>query len=254
MYSFFDSLNAPKSCRVDNVIFKKLFYENSGMSKKDREIFASDVKKIIWRFSFKENTINIQPYIDGEREYEEVAVIEVVLENVNKAKRITQIIQRTIPYPVLLVITYENSMLVSAAHKRVNMADRSKNAVEEFIYTDWINFESPSDREMRFLESIDIRKLSFSNFYRFYSDMVDRINLLNASEIAGGYSQVEGKDPQKVKELMGRIGEVEKRVAELKGRIKKEASFSNKVRINIEIKKQEEIKKALIGQFGEQGE
>lgn len=144
---FIEKLNIPKECELNNTIFKKLFYENAYMSKQDKDMFASDINKITWLYSLKRDTINIQNYKDEECEYEEVEFIQVKINSESKVKRIAEIIQRTIPYPIVLIFNCENKVMLNAALKKINKVDESKNSVEEFIFTDWIDLNDLSQRE-----------------------------------------------------------------------------------------------------------
>ena len=103
-----DFMDIPKSCKVGNTIFKKLFLENSKLNKTDQDIFTKNIKKIKWDYSIKRDNINIKPYNDGIREYNEIEFITVKLKSPNKTKRIAEIIMRTIPYPI--VLTFLNEM------------------------------------------------------------------------------------------------------------------------------------------------
>ena len=243
---FSKKFNIPASCEVNSTIFKKLFYENTSMSKVDKEIFRKDIDKIIWLYSFKEDTINIRPYKDEVREYEEIAVIEVSILNDTKIKKISEIIQNTIPYPLILVFKYGDKVLFNVAHKRINKANENRNTVEEIIYTDWINFLGPSDREKQFIESMNIKRFSFSNFYRFHSDVVDRINIFNASKYQSDFETLNTKGAVKVKAIADEIEKLDVKMVKLRSNIKHEVYFNKKIEINIEIKKSEIRKKNLI--------
>lgn len=246
MGDIFDKFNIPKSCEVGNTIFKKLFYENADLKKKDKEIFVNDIDRIIWRYSFKEDTINIQSYKDEQREYDEIAFIEVLLKEDSKVKLIAEIIQRTIPYPLLIVFKINNKVLINVGHKRKNLSDESKNTVEELIYTDWIDLSSLTNREEQFLNNLDITGYSFSNFYRFYSDIVDNIILFNASIYIDDYLVLKDKNSVKVKEISDKIKELDNILIDLKNRIKKEIHFNKKIKLNIEIKDLEKQRESLI--------
>ncbi|MBU3181184.1 DUF4391 domain-containing protein [Clostridium psychrophilum] len=243
---FFKKFNIPVSCEVNNTIFKKLFYENSTMNKVDKEIFQKNIDKIIWLYSFKEDTINIRPYKDEVRDYEEVAIIKVLLLNDTKIKRISEIIQKTIPYPLILLFHYEDKVLFNAAHKRNNKADENKNTVEEFIYTDWISLLKLSDREEKFIESMNIKGFSFSNFYKFYCDALDRINIFNASKYQSDFEALNIKGVVKVKAIVDEIEKLDVEILKLKSKIKHEVQFNKKVEMNIEIKKNASRRKQLI--------
>lgn len=246
---FLEKLNIPASCEVNKTIFKKLFYENGSMNKQDKDIFASHINKITWLYSLKEDTINIQSYKDDENEYEEIAFIQAELNGELKFKRVSEIIQRTIPYPVILVFTYKNKILLNAVLKKINKADESKNTVGEFIFTDWVDFFNLSERETQFLDSLNIKGLSFDNFYKFYLDLVDRINLFNASKYQDDYESLMNKNVNEVNEISARIEELEKQILQFKNKIKKEAHFSRKVDMNINIKKLEMKKQSLINEL-----
>ena len=43
-----DKLDIPASCEVNSTVFKKLFYENAQMNRRDKKIFAEGIEKIIF--------------------------------------------------------------------------------------------------------------------------------------------------------------------------------------------------------------
>lgn len=246
---FIEKLNIPANCQLNNTIFKKLFYENNYMSKQDKDMFASNINKIIWLYSLKKDTINIESYKDEECEYEEVEVIQVKLNSEFKIKKIAEIIQRTIPYPIVLIFSCENKMILNAALKKINKIDESKNSVEEFIFTDWIYLSDLSQREEDFLDSLNIKGLSFSNFYKFYLSFIDRINLFNASKYQNNFKSLKHKNPEEIKKISDEIKTLDNQILNLKSKIKKEINFNRKVDININIKKLQGKKQNLINKI-----
>src|SRR5665647_2687680 len=134
--------NIPRSCEVGNTIFKKLFYENTDLPPAEKSLFTDTINKITWLYCLKPETINVQPYKDDIRDYPEIEVIEVEISNDFKLRRITEIIMRTIPYPMLLIFKLVDKTQLYVAHQRTNQNDSSKNTIEEFIATDWLNGDS----------------------------------------------------------------------------------------------------------------
>ena len=47
----YESMNVPDSCEVNKPIYKKLFYENASLGKKDQELFSKNIDKITWLYS-----------------------------------------------------------------------------------------------------------------------------------------------------------------------------------------------------------
>ncbi|MDD4049187.1 MAG: DUF4391 domain-containing protein, partial [Clostridia bacterium] len=177
------------------------------------------------------------------------AVMEVMLVSDQKFKHIAEIIQIIIPYPLIIIFSYGDKSLINVAHKRINLTDEAKNTVEEYIYTEWIDLANKTDRQKQFIDNLDVKGLSFSNFYRFYCGVVDNINLFNASVYENNYLSIKDKDADKVKELQDKIEKLDFEINDLKGKIKKEEHFNNKMKMNIEIKKLEEKRRGLIGEL-----
>ena len=136
--------------------------------------------------------------------------------------------------------------MLNAAHKSINKADENKNTVEELIYTDWISLLRLSDREEKFIESMNIKGFSFNNFYRFYCDVIDRINIFNASKYQSDFEALNIKGVVKVKAIVDEIEKLDVRILKFKSKIKHEVQFNKKVEMNIEINKSETRKKHLI--------
>jgi len=236
----FEVMNIPKPCAVGNTIFKKQFYDNADLSKADKDLFISHIDKITWEYCLKPDTIYIPPYKDEEREYPEVEIIRAVVNGEVKTRRIAEIIMRTIPYPMLLVFEHDGRIQLYAAHQRTNLADSTRNTIEEFICTDWIDFKSPSDTDRRFCEGLDATKFSFVNFYQFYADLINRIIAYNAARQLG--VEADPADAAELKARMDRIAELDKQIADLRAKMKKETQFNRRVELNVEIKQLEKTR------------
>lgn len=228
----YDVLNVPASCIVDNVIYKKLFYENADLSAADKKLFSEGIEKITWRYSLKPDNCFVKPYKDAAREYGEVELIEVALTRQAGERRIAEIIMRTIPYPMLLVLQCENQTQLWAAHQRSSQNDSEKNVLEEPVCTGWMG--SAEFGALR--EELDIRTLRHGNFYELYSDLVDRISIHNAQCIIHNCENLTG---EQARELLAKRQATEAKIAALRAELKKETQFNRKVEINMEIKRLE---------------
>ncbi len=242
----YEKMNIPAECNIGNTIFKKLFYENGTMTTTDKEIFTNDIEKITWKYSFKEENLNIKPFKNDELDYEEIALVEVLLSKESKNKKICEIIQRIIPYPLILVLIHRDKVLINATYKRINKVDESKNTIDDFIFSNWICMDNLKDNEVSFLKSIDIKKFSFVNMYKFYCSFVEKLNLLSASNIIGDFEVLKSKDIKIVNELNNQIAKLNNEIEKLKIDINKEQHFNKRMDINIKIKKLESKKNGII--------
>ena len=234
----YDFLNIPDSCFIGNTIYKKLFYENADLSTSDKSLFTDTISKITWIYCLKPETINIPAYKDELRDYPEIEVIEVLVHKDYKLKRIAEIIMRTIPYPMLLVFKWEDEKQLYVAHQRVSQSDSSRNTIEEFISTDWL------DGDSALFARLDIREMRFTNFFTLYSDIVDTISIYNLSTIIPTDDNITGAE---ARELSAKIEEIEGQITSLRAKLKKETQFNRKMELNIEIKRLEQNKNKLLG-------
>jgi len=109
--------------------------------------------------------------------------------------------------------------------------------VKEFHHTDWINLENPLAHEITFLENLEIKSFSYNNFYEWYFDFLQRVVALNCAQISGNY-ELNHQEPgiDRIDELE-QIYNLEQKQTELRSELKKETQFSNKVDLNMQIKK-----------------
>ena len=234
----YDFLKIPDSCFIDNTIYKKLFYENADLSTSDKSLFTDTINKVTWLYCLKPETINIPAYKDELRDYPEIEVIEVLVHKDYKLKRVAEIVMRTIPYPMLLIFMLEDKRQLYVAHQRINQNDSSKNTIEEFIATEWLESDSA------LYAKLDIKQMRFTNFYALYSDIVDTISIYNLSAIMPTDDNITGAE---ARELSAKIEDIEQEITSLRAKLKKETQFNRKMELNIEIKRLEQNKNKLLG-------
>lgn len=234
----YDFLKIPDSCFIDNTIYKKLFYENADLSTSDKSLFTDTINKVTWLYCLKPETINIPAYKDELRDYPEIEVIEVLVHKDYKLKRVAEIVMRTIPYPMLLIFMLEDKRQLYVAHQRINQNDSSKNTIEEFIATEWLESDSA------LYAKLDIKQMRFTNFYALYSDIVDAISIYNLSTVMTADDNITGIE---ARELSAQIEDIEQEITSLRAKLKKESQFNRKMELNIEIKRLEQNKNKLLG-------
>lgn len=153
---FLGGLQVPASCQLNKPVYKKMFLDMGVLDATDKVCLKDDVSKIRWLYTFKPGTINIPAYRDSDREYEEVAILLVELTSRTRMKRIAGFIQRSIPYPLVLIFSTgfegQDYLSISLTDKRINQADKEKWVIEDTICTDCINLKEQTDEETAFLK------------------------------------------------------------------------------------------------------
>lgn len=240
-------MDIPKNCEVGNTIYKKLFFENAKLSKADRDTFTRNIDKIKWDYSLKPDNINIKPYKDDIREYDEIEFITVKLRSPHKTKRMAEIIMRNIQYPMLLTFENSNEIRLFTGHLRINQADGSKNTIDEFIFTDWIDLDNLDENDIALLDDLKIKNLNFTNFYTLYNCIIENIIRYNISKFSYISSNL---DVYELKAIYDEILNINNKIEFIRGKIKKETQFNHVVKMNIAIKGLKEERERLRGRLG----
>ena len=241
--AFFEHMAIPKSCELNKPIYKKMFLDNGALDVTDKACIKDDIDKVRWLYTLKPSTINIAPYVDNEREYPEVAVLHVELSNPKRIKRIANFINRSIPYPLVLIFTCiiegKDTLAISLADKRINQADKEKWVIEDSINTDWIELNGQTEIQSEFLNSLTINSLPFKNFKEFYHALLNRVIANNCASHSGKFSL---DNPDEAENGIGRLSklrELEKldiKKAEIANKLKKEKQMGKQVELNTQVK------------------
>lgn len=227
----YNKLNIPDECRINRTVFKKMFYDNAVISKGDKDLFIDSIDKITWIYCLNQDNMNIPAYVTEEREYLEIEIIEVTLSENKGIKRIAEIIMRAIPYPMLLIFSFEDKYQLWAAHQRFSLADNSKVTLEEPVFTEW------QEKNSILWDRLNISKLRYTNFYDMYSDLLDAIAVFNASKLTD--KEINGEDARK---LLRSNAEIDSQIAALRAELKKATEFNRKMEINMKIKQLEKAR------------
>mgnify|MGYP003409988468 FL=1 len=239
MEDFFESLNFPASTYVGKKLDKKEFLENFSLNINDRKLLSQNIDRITLENILNQDTINITPFLDEERDYSEIAIIKVKISNKEKLKSINNIIQQ-IPYSLIVFYAFQNEISLCLSPKRINKADSSKLVVEEVHFSKWIDFSNLTNIDKTFLQSLNINNHPFTNLLAFYESFIDKLISYNASIYSGTFSI--SKD---TKMILENIQKTEAQIIDIKNKIKKETNFNDKVNMNLELKKLNDKLKSL---------
>lgn len=228
----------PEGCVLGKRLFKKQFYEHGQLGAADKKAFVEDIEGIDWSYTLKPSTINIPKLEDDTHEYLEIAVLQVKLSVAERHSRIAAVIQKAIPYPLLIIFVHDQHLAISTADKRINRADANKIVVEAVYDTGWIDTSSPSDEQDAFLADFRVTKFSFRNLYDFYQDAVGRIIALNCAAHSGKYESPTTKGrPKAVRlEALRQLDKLHQKRTETRNKLKKEKNLGTQVSLNTQIK------------------
>lgn len=232
-----EHLRVPEACRLDKPVYKKFFQESSQLNATDKKALKDDVRKIRWMYALKPETIGIPPYQDEERTYGEVVALLIELNSPARYKRVAAFVNKTIPYPLLIVFAHEDRAALAVAEKRTNQADKTKWVVEDEWATGWLDPQRLTDVHNAFLDDLDIAGWPSLHYYAFYEGGKSRLIALNAAEQTGTYRRDAETDPQARGEILRQIDQLAQKRAELQNLHKKETQTGRQIELLGQIKR-----------------
>lgn len=233
-YDVIKLLSFPEKALADKKVFKRAFYENAGLSKQQEELIRNDINEVRWYYALKQENINIPGFKNDDVDYQEIQVIGVVLKDDKYAYNIAEIIQKAIQYPIILVVECKEKVFLNVAYKRINKADISKSVVDKIYNSGWI--AEKNNKEDNFFKSINIKELSFLNFYEFYGDFADRVKLFCVCEYKTDYVYQSKSNTAMLYQLCQQIKSLKDQKTALQRQIRAETDFAKKLKLNIEVK------------------
>lgn len=205
-------LNLPQTTEFNKRVPKQKFYEHLLANAKIKSLFAAQIKTIYWRNKIAASTLNIS----AGTSLPELEIFEVKLNTPEISEVVLQQIDLAIPYYILFLLEYNGKYKAAISFKEVTENKNIK--VNNYYYTNWLD-EQELPLKMEGL-NIDI---VYENFLR---------------QIAGQSLEKQGNT--NLKQSIAKADEktkLQKQIAVLENKIRKEKQFNKKVELNMELKK-----------------
>lgn len=211
-------LGLPKSTEFNKRIPKQKFYENLSVTPAMKTAFTEQIKSIYWRNKLAATTLNLAPG----KLVTEIEVFEIRLTSPDLDEDILRLIDREIPYHILFLLEYDRKYQAAMGYKEASSSGKAAFKVERYYRTEWFTEEELSLH----LEGLTIDAV-YENFIR---------------QIAGG--QLTGSENTTLKESVEQQKQreqIEKQIAALEAKMKKEKQLNRKMELKAEIKKRKQI-------------
>lgn len=239
-----DILEVPRDCVADIVVPKKEVFEADDSNTKDKKIFTDIVKQILLCYNFSEENIRVEKYIDEIRSYENVVLFNIKLkyDNVHKIgagkfkeddkiDRVANVVMRSIPYPMILTMQYENELKFYGAHIRDSRADFDKIVIDGDMHsTNWMDIYNLSEIEEDFISKIQLDYLDKTDLYDFYDSYITSIIQHDGATTVNGIVDL---PVEEIKRINAEISTLERKVREIEKEIDEETNFNRKMDLNI---------------------
>lgn len=231
-----DILDLPKKSVVNKKMPKNQFQKM--IEKKDFDILTSDIEAIYIYSVLNKATTNIMPLQNDYYNISEIMVLNIELRNKNNIKNIKRIFHDAIPNPVILVLSYENSIDLSLAMKRLNKHDDMKVITDDICSSDFLNLEELKEYETKFLELIKITNQPQINLYELYKNIENHILATKLFSYVGNYI-ADSDSIENVLELIEKYEVIDKDIQGYEKNRKSESNFGRQMEWHVKIKKTE---------------
>lgn len=223
--SSFHIPNLPKSTEFNKRIPKQKFYENLSVSSALKRVFIEQIKVIYWRNKIAVTTMNLAP---GET-VTEVEIFEVQLNDPKLDISVLRQIDKEIPYHIIFLLEYGGKYQAWTAYKESAASGSNAFKVGTYYHTDWL-----TEKELPL-------KIDGLNIDRVYENFVRQIR----ESVESGEWSVELSLRENV-ERDERRQHLEKQIAALRSKVRKEKQLNKQVQLNAVLKRMrkelEEIK------------
>lgn len=204
--SYFD---LPISTNVNRFIPKNAF--DAFTNAKQKKKFTDVIDKITWLNKLSKETINLTG-----KEITELQIFEIKLKEECYPKDLLDIIDKSIPYQIIFVLSYQNAILISTSKKHTHPLNQDNAVVDWSFATEWF-ISKENNYQLNLKISLDF----------VYTDFCSQLSNYNQEQI----------DIDKIIDHDKYLKGLKKQIAELKKAIKAEKQFNKKVELNIQLRK-----------------
>lgn len=207
-------LGFPVSTEFNKRIPKQKFYDNLDVSPTLRRVFVDQIRLVYWRNKLAASTLNIAA---GEV-VSEVEVFEVRLNEPKLDEAVLKQIDKEIPYHILFILTCDGKAQAWIGYKEAAASGSSAFKVNRYYHTDWM----PEDELQLRIDGLNIDTV--------YESLV--------RQIAGDKLQADsGESLKESVERDEKKKQLEKQIATLESKMRKEKQLNRRMEMNAELKR-----------------
>ncbi|MEI6343605.1 MAG: DUF4391 domain-containing protein [Verrucomicrobiota bacterium] len=233
-----EALQLPAASRVDQRVPKKLLVENGAPTAGDKRQIHDGVEELIWLAVLKPNTVGVPAYRDAVREYLEIAVLSMALRPDAKAHRLTELVHRAIPYPVLLIQSQDSVLTLSVAHVRWSQGQAGQTVLEGSVVMAELEPEAPN--ATAFLSSLQLPQQPRQSLHALYQGWMERFEAHAAAQVTGIFQPA--MDPAAAERRRAALADhqrLTREIAALRASASRETQISRRVELNLDLKRLE---------------
>ncbi|MFC2031616.1 DUF4391 domain-containing protein [Chloroflexota bacterium] len=231
-----DALRLPDRARMDKRVPKKMLLEHGAPTAADKRQINQGIEQLRWVAALKPTTIGVPAYQDAAREYLEIAVITLALRPGAKAARLTELVHRAVPYPLLLVTTQEPQLSLSLAHKRWSQGEAGKTVLDGKVMHAPLDGEPELGGPSEFQQALALARQPRITMLALYQGWIDCLTALLVARITGAFALPESAErAAALRQGLDTHARLQRDIAALRAQADREKQVARRVELNLEI-------------------
>ena len=207
-------LGLPQSTEFNKRIPKQKFYEHITVSPALKKSFVDQIRMIYWRNKVAATTVNLAPgtLVD------EIEVFEIRLNSASLDEAVLRQIDREISYHIIFLLEYEGKLQAWTAYKEKTPTANAVFKVGKYYHTEWM---TEAELPIR-IDGLNLDAV-YENFVR---------------QIAGDALKADSGESLKASvERDEKKKQLEKQIAVLENKMRKERQLNRQIEMNATMKK-----------------
>lgn len=199
----------PKSTLIKRVIPKNAFddYTNG----RQKKMFTDRVLRITWLNTLSEDTTNMKS-----AEMEELHIFNIELKRKSDISELLTIIQRSIPYYIIIVVRYADEYFVTTSAKHKNPINENVAVIDYEFSSGWLSFDDAFKYKLNLKNNLDW-------VFKDFCEQLSSTKTTNSSDLSSLVSHKKELDI-----LRKEINRLESKIARCK-------QYNKKVELNIRL-------------------
>lgn len=229
------ALALPPQAMVNQRVPKKLLSDNAAATAADKRLIQDSIEDLIWVAALKPDTIGVSAYRDDNRDYLELAVLTLAL-RCAATPRLSELVHRAIPYPVLLVVTSpgDATLTLSLAHIRWAQREADRTVLDG----DSVQVNVPANAiGSDFIDALALSHQPRAHLFDLYQGWIDTVTALQAAELTGQFSvSATPMLAAQRRAALHQCQDLKAKIVMLRARAGKEKQLPRQVELNLQIR------------------
>lgn len=221
-------LGLPHSTEYNKRIPKQKFYEKLAVTSQMKRFFVEQIDVIYWRNKIATSTVNIA---SGEN-ITEIEIFEIKLNTPLLDESVLRQMDKEIPYHIIFLLEYNGKYQAWTAYKEATASGNNAFKVGNYYHTEWLSEE---DLPL---------KLDGLNIDVVYENFVKKIRKCEVWRVESG---VDARSLKEIVETDEKCKQLQKQIATLEAKIRKEKQLNRQVKLNEELKRLKREMEDIIG-------